>query len=299
MEYFSAVSAFSKVKMLVLPSIFRVAHSSLKTQTGPRSFNAPLAAENESPNAGEKKRIKVNRHHTLREHPKLSKVPVKSHSTDNVFRENAERVFSDNVHEGVTVSQNINACALDSKVGDVDAKVIPSAKGLLETNLDDLFSDIPEADSLDTKSCKEHCIVSDVVGDLPPVEYKRESLLTCSTDYECEDGSTDSDSLDNVVQTQRKCLGARRFGHMLRRVISRNATNGTSVLEKLAEFASYTEVWLNVSYIHNVNWPLSKPTCWAENSHKVERRIMVSVIVLSPSLLLCFFTASHESTTPE
>ncbi|KAL0821532.1 hypothetical protein ABMA28_004989, partial [Loxostege sticticalis] len=100
---------------------------------------------------------------------------------------------------------------------DVKSKVICSAKGLLETNLDDLFCD-EHSDGWDSKfGASEptlNCNEADFKG------LSKRSLA--SGDDSDEDSATDSDCMDEVVREQRICLGARRFGHMLRRVISRN-----------------------------------------------------------------------------
>ncbi|XP_050668248.1 atypical protein kinase C isoform X3 [Leptidea sinapis] len=84
-------------------------------------------------------------------------------------------------------------------------------EGLLETNLDDLFNDVK---SMQPKTLG----ASEPILGLS-VSSNRESLVS---ENESDDGTvTDSDCTD-VGREQRKCLGARRIGHILRRVISRN-----------------------------------------------------------------------------
>lgn len=97
---------------------------------------------------------------------------------------------------------------------DSRSKVICSAKGLLETNLDDLFSDDQSVSWEKNLGASEPTLALDVKDD---DVSKRGSVSGDS-----EGSATDSDCLDEVVRQQRICLGARRFGHMLRRVISRN-----------------------------------------------------------------------------
>lgn len=105
--------------------------------------------------------------------------------------------------------------------GDSKHKVICSAKGLLETNLDDLFSDDQSVSWEKNLGASEPTLTLNDLKD----DSKRESLV--SEDDSVDDSATDSDCLDEVVREQRICLGARRFGHMLRRVISRNGEFST------------------------------------------------------------------------
>ncbi|KPJ12800.1 hypothetical protein RR48_10430 [Papilio machaon] len=105
---------------------------------------------------------------------------------------------------------------------DLNSKVICSAKGLLETNLDDLFNDVQKLDAwTDEPKSLGTSEPTLSFSDKRPIEvHNRESLV--SEDDTADDTATDSDCLDEVVREQRKCMGARRLGHMLRRVISRN-----------------------------------------------------------------------------
>ncbi|KPJ20805.1 hypothetical protein RR46_00290 [Papilio xuthus] len=104
---------------------------------------------------------------------------------------------------------------------DLHREVICSAKGLLETNLDDLFNDVEK--KLDAWAGEPKSLGTSEptlsFSDKRSI-HKRESLV--SEDDTADDTATDSDCLDEVVREQRKCMGARRLGHMLRRVISRN-----------------------------------------------------------------------------
>ncbi|CAH4030182.1 unnamed protein product [Pieris brassicae] len=93
-------------------------------------------------------------------------------------------------------------------------KVICSAKGLLETNLDDIFNDVHDAWNQPKSLGTSEPILR--FNDNSSVD-NRESYLS----EESEDTSV-SDCTDIDAREQRKCMGARRFGHLLRRVISRN-----------------------------------------------------------------------------
>ncbi|XP_041982039.1 atypical protein kinase C isoform X3 [Aricia agestis] len=100
----------------------------------------------------------------------------------------------------VTIGDKRLSSSLDNVIRD---KVIRSAKGLLETNLDDLFSD-EEPKNL---------------GVSEPTLRDGSKCGSLTSDASCD---TDSDCIDDASREQRKCMGARRFGHILRRVLSRN-----------------------------------------------------------------------------
>ncbi|CAH2043282.1 unnamed protein product, partial [Iphiclides podalirius] len=123
---------------------------------------------------------------------------------------------------------------------DVNSKVICSAKGLLETNLDDLFNDVQRPDGwAEPKSLGASVPTLSSCDDRGATEY-RGSLV--SGDDTADDTATDSDSLDDVAREQRKCMGARRFGHMLRRVISRNGKPLTLYLFRPSAVTTLTYV---------------------------------------------------------
>ncbi|XP_013180039.1 PREDICTED: atypical protein kinase C isoform X2 [Papilio xuthus] len=103
---------------------------------------------------------------------------------------------------------------------DLHREVICSAKGLLETNLDDLFNDVEKLDAWAGEPKSLGASEPTLSFSDKRSIHKRESLV--SEDDTADDTATDSDCLDEVVREQRKCMGARRLGHMLRRVISRN-----------------------------------------------------------------------------
>ncbi|CAK1555936.1 unnamed protein product [Leptosia nina] len=94
-------------------------------------------------------------------------------------------------------------------------KVICSAKGLLETNLDDIFSDVQRDGWSQAKSLG----ASESIIRLSDAASKRESIV------DSEEDTVSSECGDSEAREQRKCMGARRFGHLLRRVISRNVTS--------------------------------------------------------------------------
>ncbi|CAG5033514.1 unnamed protein product [Parnassius apollo] len=105
---------------------------------------------------------------------------------------------------------------------DTKSKVICSAKGLLETNLDDLFNDLQKLDGWtgQSKSLGASEPSLSVSDKNIKAATKRESLV--SEDDTADDTATNSDCIDQEAREQRKCMGARRIGHILRRVISRN-----------------------------------------------------------------------------
>lgn len=197
MEYLTSVGA-KTVKMLVLSNIFRASHP--QNKMGAREFNA-ISDQNVS-----KEKNLVKKENSLSAHSSFrTKLRTKTHDNINEMEDTKtmrrEKCLSNSVDNIVTHN-------------DAKSKVISSAKGLLETNLDDLFNESVQ-DWTETKS----------FGASEPVLSFRESgkhgSLMSEDDSE-EDTATDSDCLDEVVREQSKCMGARRFGHMLRRVISRN-----------------------------------------------------------------------------
>ncbi|KAI5637614.1 hypothetical protein NE865_09747 [Phthorimaea operculella] len=144
--------------------------------------------------------------------------------TQSSLRQRQRTKTHDNInvaHEMDTETKLRNEKRLSNSVDtiiDTKSKVICSAKGLLETNLDDLIFN----DSEDWSECKTKSLGASE----PVLSFKdgtvtnRESLM--SVDDSADDSATDSDLMDEVVQERSKCMGAKRFGHMLRRVISRN-----------------------------------------------------------------------------
>lgn len=106
--------------------------------------------------------------------------------------------------------------------------VIPSAKGLLETNLDELFSETEKhssetcANSVDSKLHGPNSVI-ECDGNVSTNGLSHDSVTTGTSENGYDDGdTTDSDCVDEVIREQNRCVGARRFGYILRRVISRN-----------------------------------------------------------------------------
>lgn len=197
MEFITSVGA-KTVKMLVLSNIFRAGHpqnkmgarelNTLSEQNVTTEKNKPVLQENLSSHSSFRTKLRTKTHDHINE-------------MDDTKTVRREKCLSNSVDNIVTHN-------------DAKSKVICSAKGLLETNLDDLFNENVQ-DWTETKS----------FGASEPVlsfrdSAKRGSLM--SEDDSDEDTATDSDCLDEVVREQRKCMGARRIGHLLRRVISRN-----------------------------------------------------------------------------
>ncbi|KAI8439198.1 hypothetical protein MSG28_013044 [Choristoneura fumiferana] len=174
--------------MLVLSNIFRASHPQKMTQDLSSLSTDTIRSENP----------KIVSHNSLR-------VKQRTKTQDNI----ANDMDVKTVRREKCLSISVDAIPHNNS----NSKVICSAKGLLETNLDDLFNDEWVGKSLGSSEptlSYEEC----------RSERKRGSLV--SEDDSEEDSTTDSDGLDEVVREQRKCMGARRFGHMLRRVISRN-----------------------------------------------------------------------------
>lgn len=195
MEFFTSVSALKTVKMLVLSNILRATH--------PKQMNISSLSSEQS--------VKENKSET--ENSLRIKQRTKTHDNINKI------VIDDEMEEKKVVRREKCLSNSVDAIIDTKSKVICSAKGLLETNLDDLFNDVQFDDwTAEPKNLGASEPVLNFKEDL--TVDKRESLV--SEDDSAEDTATDSDCLDEVVREQRKCMGARRFGHMLRRVISRN-----------------------------------------------------------------------------
>ncbi|CAH0400763.1 unnamed protein product [Chilo suppressalis] len=190
MEYLTSVGALKTVKMLVLSNMFRA-----QNQVGPRGVEA-LAVD-------KMKKCELTSQSSLRIKHRTKTHDDVSTKTDDTKSARREKCLSSSVDAIITRD-------------DIKNKVICSAKGLLETNLDDLFDDVGDWSEPKSLGASE-----------PTLSYnednfrsKRGSLV--SEDDSGEDTATDSDCLDEVAREQRICLGARRIGHILRRVISRN-----------------------------------------------------------------------------
>ncbi|KAJ2945461.1 hypothetical protein O0L34_g272 [Tuta absoluta] len=186
MEYFTSASALTTVKMLVLSNVFRASPQKHMGIIPPEQRPQKLITQS---SLRQRQRTKthdnINIAHVMDTETKLRNEKRLSNSVDTII--------------------------------DTKSKVICSAKGLLETNLDDLIFNDSEDWSNKTKS---------LGASEPVLSFKdgtvtnRESLM--SVDDSEYDSATDSDLMDEVVQERSKCMGAKRFGHMLRRVISRN-----------------------------------------------------------------------------
>lgn len=188
MECLKSVNTLKTVKMLVLSNIFRASPPQKMTQDLSSLSTGTIRSENP----------KIVSHNSLR-------VKQRTKTQDNI----ANDMDAKTVRREKCLSISVDAIPHNDR----NSKVICSAKGLLETNLDDLFNDEWVGKSLGSSEptlSYEEC----------RSETKRESLV--SEDDSEQDSTTDSDGLDEVVREQSKCMGARRFGHMLRRVISRN-----------------------------------------------------------------------------
>ncbi|KAL4710881.1 hypothetical protein ACJJTC_002511, partial [Scirpophaga incertulas] len=185
MESLSSVSALRTVKMLVLSNMFRVNQN----QIGQRDLEMVPT-----------KKCELSQSLNVKQRRTCDSAGVKRADVKPSKREKR-------------LSSSVDAIIARD---DIKSKVICSAKGLLETNLDDLFDD--ENDWTEAKN----------LGASEPTLVYHDGLTglrkaSIASEVETsEDTASDSDCLDEVVREQRICLGARRFGHMLRRVISRN-----------------------------------------------------------------------------
>ncbi|KAF9788832.1 hypothetical protein SFRURICE_018408 [Spodoptera frugiperda] len=143
---------------------------------------------------------------------------TKTRDNINVSHEMDDAGDAKSVRRDKCLSNSVDAIVTHN---DAKSKVICSAKGLLETNLDDLFNDVQKLDGWNVEP-------KSLGASEPTLSFsennskavKRESLV--SEDDTDDDTASDSDCTDEVVREQRICMGARRFGHLLRRVISRN-----------------------------------------------------------------------------
>lgn len=221
MEYLSGIGTLSAAKMLVMSNIFRAGQPPPK-QYATRSTGSASSLNIDKTKSDPKKPKKyLSRSNseslkftiTLRQSMKKT---IKSNSSDtNILNSDSEIVKT---------KVNIVEPRRDR---DSDKYVISSAKGLLETDLDVLFSDCENANKvilLESNHVElikpDHINVQE--NNLTSANgYNRDSVDSGTTD-EDDDETTDSDYLDEVIQEQSRCLGARRFGYMLRRVISRN-----------------------------------------------------------------------------
>ncbi|XP_045500170.1 atypical protein kinase C isoform X5 [Colias croceus] len=187
----------SIVKMIVLSNIFRGNHPQNQIS---RDINGPTDNDKEKP-----ARPISQSSLRLKQRTKTEDNISANVSDNGLKKVHSEKCISNSFDTLLTHKQGKN-------------KVICSAKGLLETNLDDLFNDVQKGDgwsqpkSLGTS--EPILKFNESVG-----RDKRESLV--SGDDSDDASMTDSDCTEGDAQ-QRKCMGARRFGHMLRRVISRN-----------------------------------------------------------------------------
>lgn len=198
MECLTGASALQTVKMLVLSNIFRSGHPQNQLMT--RELNVAEEKQMEDSKIVSQNSFRIKQRAKTRENINL---------TDGID-DDAKTVKREKY-----LSNSVDAISHDTK-----SKVICSAKGLLETNLDDLFNDVQKLDgwSVEPKSLNaSEPALSTSDGN---AKVNRESLV--SVDDSDDDTGSDSDCSDEVLREQRKCLGARRFGHLLRRVISRN-----------------------------------------------------------------------------
>lgn len=162
-------------------------------------------------------------------HPQKMEINITERDTEKkLLTQNSLRIrqrtkTKDNIHTDEvddatkSIIEKRLSSSVDTITNDTKSKVICSAKGLLETNLDDLFNDV-QKDRWSIESKSKSLGASEPV--LSYKENNRGSLV--SEDDSEQDTATDSDCLDEVVREQSKCMGAKRIGHLLRRVISRN-----------------------------------------------------------------------------
>ncbi|XP_069361009.1 atypical protein kinase C isoform X1 [Maniola hyperantus] len=199
MEFITNLGTLKIVKMIVLSNIFRGSHP-------PRQLPSELAEK-----CAKEKQSNLVSQSSLR-----YKQRTKTHDNIN------ETLRNENESK-TSVSDKRLSNSVDAIVTHKDAKskVICSAKGLLETNLDDLFNDVQKIDGwvVEPKSLGASEPTLSFNENTRAVS-KRESLV--SDNDSDGDTATDSDCMDDAIRQQRKCMGARRFGHMLRRVLSRN-----------------------------------------------------------------------------
>lgn len=180
MEYLKSANTLKTVKMLVLSNIFRPTHK----QIGGIDVSIPTKYKDDRTYNS----LRIKQRTRLQENIKSA------HEFEDV-KIKAEKRLS---------------CSVDA-IANTKSKVICGAKGLLETNLDDLFSD-----SWSDSNTKE------LGASEPVLSFKNGAKSESYMSVDSDGTGTDSDGLDEVVREQRKCMGARRIGHLLRRVISRN-----------------------------------------------------------------------------
>lgn len=205
MEYLTSASALRTVKMLVLSNIFRASHP--QNQLGPRELNA-LPAEIRARQMDNSKIVSQN----------SSRIKQRTKTRDNInVTTEMNVVDTKTIGRERRLSNSVDAIV---PCNDTKSKVICNAKGLLETNLDDLFNDVQKLDGWNFEPKNLGASEPTLSYNSDNVNVKRKSLV--SEDDSDDDTASDSDCTDEVIREQRICMGARRFGHMLRRVISRN-----------------------------------------------------------------------------
>ncbi|XP_013140898.1 PREDICTED: atypical protein kinase C isoform X1 [Papilio polytes] len=207
MEFLTYIGTLKALKMIVLSNMFRGGHP--QQHLGTKEVNS---SEEKSENNTISKLVTQS---SLR----LKQRTNRQHKTDINDGEKQEMEEMSMSEREKRLSTSVDAIITKR---DLNSKVICSAKGLLETNLDDLFNDVQKLDAwADEPKSLGTSEPTLSFSDKRQIEInKRESLV--SEDDTADDTATDSDCLDEVVREQRKCMGARRLGHMLRRVISRN-----------------------------------------------------------------------------
>lgn len=201
MEFITNLGTLKIVKMIVLSNIFRGSHSQ------------------QLPSDLTEKSVKHKQSNLVSQSSLRLKQRMKTHDNIN------DTIKSENASTN-SVSDKRLSNSVDAIVTHKDAKsaVICSAKGLLETNLDDLFNDIQKIDGwVEPKSLGASEPTLSFNENNARAANKRESLM--SENDSDGDTATDSDYMDEAAREQRKCMGARRIGHILRRVLSRNGKN--------------------------------------------------------------------------
>ncbi|CAB3230146.1 unnamed protein product [Arctia plantaginis] len=196
--------------MLVLSNILRPSHP--QNQIVPRELNA-LSIEK---SGAQMEKSKIESQNSL-----CIKQRTKTRENINIGCQVEDAKDAKTSRRDNRLSNSVDAIVMHN---DTKSKVICSAKGLLETNLDDLFNDVQKLDGWNVEPKNlgaSEPTLSFSKNDSKPT--KRESLV--SDDDTDDDTASDSDCTDEVVREQRICMGARRIGHLLRRVISRNGKN--------------------------------------------------------------------------
>lgn len=207
MEFLTYIGTLKALKMIVLSNMFRGGHPQQHLGTKEVNSSEEKSENNKIPKLVTQSSLRLKQR-TNRQH--------KTDINDGEKQEMEEMSMSEREKR---LSTSVDAIITKR---DLNSKVICSAKGLLETNLDDLFNDVQKLDAwADEPKSLGTSEPTLSFSDKRQIEInKRESLV--SEDDTADDTATDSDCLDEVVREQRKCMGARRLGHMLRRVISRN-----------------------------------------------------------------------------